>query len=211
MPDVAMTGATMRGTPMIGTPARGLLPGYADPVADAQSAFRAVLDAMSRPGRVFRLPRPPTPPAPLCPAVGAVLLALADHETPLWLDAGPDAEAWARFHAGCPVLPDPAAADFLLAVRAPPTLSALRPGTDEDPHASATLILQVAALAEGEGWRLTGPGIETAHRLRVTGAPEGFLAAWAANRAGFPRGIDVILCAGEHVAALPRTVAIVEG
>ncbi len=188
-----------------------LTPGFADPVLDAQSAFRAVLEAMARPGRVVRLPRPPEPPAPLCPAAGAVLLTLADAETPLWLDAGADAEAWARFHAGCPVVGDPGAADFVLAVGAPPALATLRAGTDEEPHRSATLILQVAALEEGAGWRLTGPGIEAAHRLRAVGVPDGFVTRRAANRVLFPAGVDVILCAGDRVAALPRTVTIEEG
>jgi alpha-D-ribose 1-methylphosphonate 5-triphosphate synthase subunit PhnH len=189
----------------------GLLPGFADPVLDAQSAFRAVLEAMSRPGRVQRLPRPPSPPAPLCAAAGAVLLTLADSETPLWLDAGPDAEGWARFHAGSPLVSDPAEAAFLMSVGMPPALESLRAGTDDDPHLSATLILQVEALVEGEGWRLTGPGIENEHRLRVKGAPAGFVAAWAANRALFPRGVDVVLCAGDRVAALPRGTEIEEG
>ena len=188
----------------------GLLPGFANPVTDAQSTFRAVLDAMARPGRVMRLPAPPAPPAPLLPAAGAVLLALADGETPLWLDALADATEWARFHAGCPVVTDAAEAEFVLAAGAPPALSALQAGTDEDPHRSATLILQVAALEEGAGWRLTGPGIEREHRLRVGGAPEGFLAQWAANRALSPRGVDVILCAGDRVAALPRGTSIEE-
>jgi alpha-D-ribose 1-methylphosphonate 5-triphosphate synthase subunit PhnH len=189
----------------------GLLPGFADPVLDAQSSFRAVLEAMSRPGRIQRLRRPPAPPPPLCPAAGAVLLTLADSGTPLFLDAGADATEWVRFHAGCPVVANPAEADFVLAAGAPPSLAALRAGTDEDPQTSATLILQVDALEEGAGWRLTGPGIEHAHHLHVTGMPDGFLAEWAANAARFPRGVDVILCAGDAVAALPRSLRIEEG
>jgi alpha-D-ribose 1-methylphosphonate 5-triphosphate synthase subunit PhnH len=189
--------------------------GFADPVRDAQRTFRAVLDAMSRPGRVRRAGEGLAPPAPLFPAAGAVLLTLADADTPLWLDAGPDAEAWVRFHRGAPIVADPAAAGFVLSTgrcdAPPPPLEALDAGTDEAPQRGATLILQVAGLAEHEGWRLTGPGIAHEHRLRVDGAPDGFLAAWQANRARFPRGVDVILCAGERLAALPRTVAIAEG
>jgi alpha-D-ribose 1-methylphosphonate 5-triphosphate synthase subunit PhnH len=187
-----------------------LLPGFADPVLDAQRCFRAVLEAMSRPGRVLRAGAGLAPPAPLCPAAGAVLLTLADADTPLWLDAGAAVESWARFHCGCPVVAEPGAALFALACGAPPPLAALEAGTDEDPHRSATLILQVTALEPGAVWRLTGPGIEREHRLRVEGLPAGFLAAWRANRARFPRGVDVILCAGERLAALPRTVAIAE-
>ncbi|SHI88036.1 alpha-D-ribose 1-methylphosphonate 5-triphosphate synthase subunit PhnH [Roseomonas rosea] len=189
----------------------GLLPGFADPVLDAQSAFRAVLEAMSRPGRIQRIPRAPSPPRPLCPAAGAVLLTLVDSGTPLFIDAGPDALEWVRFHAGCPVVADPAGAEFVLTAGRPPGLLSLRAGSDEEPQGSATLILQVQGLEEGAGWRLTGPGIEREHRLRVTGPPEDFVAEWRANAARFPRGVDVILCTGEQVAALPRSLRIEEG
>lgn len=189
----------------------GLLPGFADPVADAQSAFRAALEAMARPGRVQRLHRAPAPPRALCPAAGAVLLALADAETPLWLDAGAEAAEWVVFHSGCPLVKDAGAATFALATGVPPTLAALHPGTEEEPQRAATLILQVASLAEGSGWRLSGPGIEHEHRLAVDGAPDRFLAEWAVNRSRFPAGVDVILCAGDHLAALPRSITIWEG
>ncbi|MBR0681650.1 phosphonate C-P lyase system protein PhnH [Roseomonas eburnea] len=188
-----------------------LTAGFADPVLDAQACFRAVLEAMSRPGRIQRAGSALTPPAPLNQAAAAVLLALADADTPLWLDAGAEAEAWLRFHCGAPVAAAAGAAAFALATAAPPALAALDQGTEEEPQRGATLVLQVEALEEGEGWHLTGPGIEREHRLRVTGAPAGFVAAWAANRAGLPCGVDVILCAGDRLAALPRSVMIAEG
>ena len=90
-------------------------------------------------------------------------------------------------------------------------LDALAQGTEEEPHRAATLILQVDSLVEGAGWRLTGPGIEHEHRLAVGGLPAGFATDWAANRAGFPCGIDLILCAGDRLAALPRTTALEPG
>lgn len=188
-----------------------LTPGFADPVLDAQAAFRAVLEAMSRPGRVVVAGSALRPPTPLNPAAAAVLLALADADTPLWSDAGADAEAWLRFHCGAPFVACPGAAGFVLATCRPPALDTLEAGTEEQPQRGATLVLQVAALETGRGWRLTGPGIEREHRLMVTGAPDGFLAAWAANRARFPRGVDVVLCAGDRLAALPRSVTIEEG
>lgn len=188
-----------------------LTPGFADPVLDAQAAFRAVLEAMSRPGRVQRAGAGLAPPAPLMPAAAAVLLALADSGTPLVHDGGEDADAWLRFHAGAPVSPTLAEAAFVLATGAPPALSALGTGTEEEPERGATLVVQVASLAEGDGWRLIGPGIEREHRLAIEGLPPGFVQAWAANRALFPRGVDVVLCAGEHLAALPRGITIAEG
>jgi len=187
-----------------------LAPGFADPVLDAQRCFRALLDAMARPGRVQRIAAPCGAPAPLGPAAAAALLTLTDAGTPVWLDAGAAVASWLRFHTGCPLAADPGAASFVLACGAPPPLAALDAGTEEEPHHSTTLILQVAGLAEGEGWRLTGPGIAREHRLAVQGLPSEFMATWEANRMRFPRGVDVILCAGDRLAALPRTVAIGE-
>lgn len=183
-------------------------PGFADPVLDAQVSFRAVLRAMSRPGQVQHVPHPPELPPGLSPAAAAVLLTLVDAETRLCLHAGPAAEAWARFHCGAPLVAADAA-QFVLDPAA--GLLTLDPGNEEEPERGATLILDVAALAEGSGWKLTGPGIRHQHRLLVTGAPPEFLADWAANRARTPCGVDVILCAGDAIAALPRSVAIEEG
>ena len=182
--------------------------GFADPVLDAQAAFRAVLEAMSRPGRVQLLTALPETPPGLSPAAAAVLLALVDADTRLALAAGAQAEAWVRFHCGASLVA-PDAAQFVLDASA--RLADLDAGTEEEPERGATLILEVAALAEGSGWRLTGPGIRESHQLRVTGAPAGFLDDWRANRVRFPRGVDVILCAGNAIAALPRTVNIEEG
>ncbi len=182
------------------------LPGFANPVLDAQASFRALLEAMSRPGRVQAIVPPPEVPPGLSPAAAAVLLTLVDAATPLRLAADAEAEAWLRFHCGCPLVRDGAA--FVLDPAA--GLLDLEAGTEEEPERGATLILDVASLEEGAGWRLAGPGIREEHRLRVTGAPAGFVADWARNRARLPRGVDVILCAGTRIAALPRSVCIEE-
>jgi alpha-D-ribose 1-methylphosphonate 5-triphosphate synthase subunit PhnH len=185
-------------------------PGFTDPVQDGQSCFRAVLEALSRPGRIQTLDSALTPPAPLHPATAAVLLTLVDTETPLHHDAGAEADAWLRFHCGCPMAPV-GEAGFVLAVTAPPALGTLATGSDEEPERGATLILQVESLEAGKGLRLRGPGIEHEHRLHVEGLPQGVLADRATLRGLFPQGVDIILCAGDRIAALPRTTLIEEG
>ncbi len=59
-------------------------PGFSDDVLGAQAVFRMMLDAMAAPGRVLELP-PLLPPGPLA-AARAILLALTDNSTPVWLD-----------------------------------------------------------------------------------------------------------------------------
>lgn len=187
------------------------LPAFADPVLDAQATFRALLDAMARPGRVLPAGRGLLPPPPLTPALAAVALTLCDPDTPVWTDAPEAPRAWLAFHAGCPFAADAARASFVLPLGTPPALESLDAGTDEEPHLSATLILPVAALAEGSGWRLSGPGIAAEARLSVLGAPAGFAADLAAQRRRFPRGVDVILCAPQAFACLPRSISLAEG
>ena len=189
------------------------LPGFADPVLGAQACFRAVLDAMSRPGTLRRAGDGLTPPAPLHPATAAVLLTLVDGEAPVWLDPlwlddeFAPAMDWIGFHCGAAPVADPAAAAFVLAGSLP-DFTRLHAGTDESPDASATVILQVAVLGEGRRMRLSGPGLRGPATLQVGGLPEAFPALWAANHGLFPRGIDLILCSGSQLAALPRSVRV---
>jgi len=106
-------------------------PGFADPVRDSQAVFRAVLDAMARPGRVHEVAAPADPPPPLGRAAAAVLLTLVDAETPLFLD--PFAEAardWVLFHCGAPLAPVERARFAL----GPARLASLTAGTDEEPE-----------------------------------------------------------------------------
>jgi alpha-D-ribose 1-methylphosphonate 5-triphosphate synthase subunit PhnH len=187
--------------------------GFADPVLDSQRVFRAVLDAISHPGRVLTLAAPETPPAPLGRASAGVCLTLLDFETPLWLDgaaATAPTRDYLRFHCGVPLVEIPADARFALIAdtTAMPALSAFDAGTDERPDQSATLIVQVTGLASGRGRRLSGPGIDGEARLEVNGAPAGFWDAVRVNAARFPRGVDLFLCAGDRLAALPRTTHV---
>jgi alpha-D-ribose 1-methylphosphonate 5-triphosphate synthase subunit PhnH len=184
------------------------VPGFADPVGDAQTTFRAVLQAMSRPGSIMPAGTGLRPPAPLDRATAAVALTIVDQETTLFI--GPPlrgAGAWLAFHTGAHIVEDSVRANFLL-LSIWPDLAGLQAGTDEAPEDSATLILQVAALGAGPAYRLEGPGLAGPTTLRVIGLPAGFVAEWQHNHGLFPRGVDVVLCAGDQIAALPRSVSI---
>lgn len=182
--------------------------GFADPGRDAQRVFRAVLVAMAAPGRVVKLHCALPEAAGIGPAAAAILLTLADADTPVWTDAPAATLAWLRFHAGCPLAAEPAGAVLVHAAR-PPPLGMLEVGSAVAPQLSATLLLDVATLVAGVGWRLTGPGIETETRLEVGGIPDRLAGELAANHARYPAGIDVIFCAGDRIAALPRSTGVV--
>ena len=182
-------------------------PGFADPVHQSQACFRAVLDAMARPGRIHAAGLELDPPPPLCPAAAATILTLIDHETPLWVDPmAADARNWIGFHCGAGFA-EIADATFVLALDLP-KLGDLRAGSDAGPEDSATVILQLPRLGTGRNYRLSGPGLRESSVFAADGLPEEFAAAWAANHALFPRGVDLILCAGTELAALPRSVTV---
>lgn len=186
------------------------LPGFADPVADTQGCFRAVLDAMARPGRIHEAGVGLTPPAPLAPASAAVLLTLVDHDTPLWLDLHAAASReWIAFHCGAPFATEPEACAFALALSLP-DLAALPAGSHEAPERSATIILQVREFERGQQFRLEGPGLREPAVITIDGLPTDFASVWQQNRARFPLGVDLILCAGTRLAALPRSVTVQE-
>lgn len=187
-----------------------LLPGFADPVLGSQSVFRAVLDAMSRPGRPVACPEPVAAPAPLGRAMTAAALTLVDFDTPVWLDpalATPAVQSFLRFHTGAPLVADPAAAAFLFVADAAslPRLGGLALGEDRYPDRSATLVVEVPALDGPEAGRFTGPGIATSEPARIAGLPAWFREDWAANGFAYPLGVDLLLTCGDRMLGLPRT------
>jgi alpha-D-ribose 1-methylphosphonate 5-triphosphate synthase subunit PhnH len=58
---------------------------------------------------------------------------------------------------------------------------------------------------------LDGPGIEGEAALALDLLPANFVAAWADNRARFPRGVDCVFVASGAVVALPRSTRMREG
>jgi alpha-D-ribose 1-methylphosphonate 5-triphosphate synthase subunit PhnH len=180
----------------------------------AQSVFRKVMDATARPGSIHAVAPAAGAPASLSPAAAAIALTLCDHDTPVWLDArlasSGAVASWLRFQTGCSIATDPAQSAFALlsdAAAAPP-FEQFALGTQDYPDRSTTLILQVASLTGGPELTLSGPGIRGTASLCATSLPQDFMARQAANRALFPRGVDLLLVAGHELAALPRTTIV---
>ncbi|MGC5777302.1 phosphonate C-P lyase system protein PhnH [Methylobacterium sp. NFXW15] len=191
-----------------------LRPGFTDPVHEAQGIFRAVLDALARPGTIQSVAAGLNPPAPLTPELAAVALALTDGDTPVWLDpalaAAPDVAAYLRFHTGAPLTDDPARAAFALVrdtARCPP-LAEFAQGVPAYPDTSTTLVLAFEAIEAGLGLRLAGPGIRGTADLAVSPLPPRWPQDLRANHDGFPLGVDLILTAPGRLAGLPRSTAL---
>lgn len=192
--------------------ATSLLPGFDNPVDDAQAVFRATLEAFAHPGRLETLPATSGLPDGLSPALAALLLTLADPDTPVWLpaDTPATARAFLRFHCGCPLVDAVADATFVCvpAGHTMPALIDCAQGLPDYPDRSATLIVEVASLHDGDALTLSGPGIETTQLLRVRGLPADFRPAWRANNARFPLGVDLLLASGDQFCAMTRTTHI---
>jgi len=183
-----------------------------DTVTENQAAFRALVEAMARPGEIKEL-RSIDAPAPLMTGTAAIVRSLADFETPVWLDkalAGePAAAAWIRFQTGAPVVADPQQAAFAIVGNANelPEFAAFSPGSADYPDRSCTLIIQLESFS-GTAFSLSGPGVRTERTLAAEPLPDDFIERCTFNRSLFPCGIDLLLVANDRVAALPRTVRV---
>jgi len=117
-------------------------PAFNDYIQMSQQVFRLVLQATSRPATLVKLPQELCIETSVSPASTALLLTLADQDTPVWLDPASNSMAdYLRFHCGCPITTTPTEAHFAL-VGAPGNLDSLNqfnPGTDEHPEKSSSL------------------------------------------------------------------------
>ena len=165
-----------------------IAPAFADPVRESQAVFREVMECVARPGRITRFDRAPQ----------------------VWLDpalADSEAEAWLRFHCGCPLTVKAEDAAFAIVtdmVKAP-NLAAFNQGDAKYPDRSTTVILQIASLEGGPVVTLSGPGIRTTTDISPQGLPQDFWTQIETNQAQFQFGVDVLLVAGDQLLALPRT------
>ncbi|MFJ2992292.1 phosphonate C-P lyase system protein PhnH [Pandoraea sp. NPDC087047] len=203
-----------------------LQPGFDDPVHDAQGVFRAVLDALARPGQLRSVGHRLAASSEASLAARATLLALTDASTCVWLQSPLAGVASAlRFHTGAPLLSGEAdlastqgaqLVQFALITDPArcPAFDHFALGTAESPEHSTTLIVDVPTLNEGHigndglHLRLRGPGIATHADVTVGGLTTAFWQARAALAPRFPAGLDLLIAAGDSVLGLPRTTHV---
>ncbi|MEO1677311.1 MAG: phosphonate C-P lyase system protein PhnH [Pseudomonadota bacterium] len=178
--------------------------GFTEPPRQAAVAFRALLNAMARPGRIETVSGA-VPPEPLSVAAGVALLVLCDPDTPLALLGAadcPEVREWVGFHTGAPLARAEECRFAAGQWDATGPLDRFPQGTPEYPDRSATLILEVPRLAP-EGARLSGPGIQDTATLSLPDT-----GPFQQNARLFPLGLDFVLTSGTRLAALPRTTQV---
>lgn len=180
--------------------------------ADSQQIFRAVLEALARPGIPMALPSRPL--GALVPVIAPVF-ALADLSTGVCVleDAG---DRWADAVATATSAPTwPAEMAKLVAAVRPVSEDEIRGfarGSAQAPEDAALVALNVRDLFGGpRRWTLSGPGVRRTACIAPQGLPAGFVAARAEAVAAYPAGIDILLVTDDGwVAGLPRTTTITE-
>ncbi len=190
--------------------------GFTNPPLQAQDGFRAIMQAMSEPGTLHPIAVIHDAPAALPRGLAIAALTLLDVDTLVWLDdrlrRSQTVTQWLGFHTSAPVTDDPGKAHFALISDAwrMPRLEAFAQGSDTYPDRSTTLIIACDTFVSEASLQLSGPGIDGKRRFGFFPRPDDFLTQWQANTAQFPRGVDLILCGPEGVAALPRSTQISE-
>ncbi|TVQ21590.1 MAG: phosphonate C-P lyase system protein PhnH [Leptolyngbya sp. DLM2.Bin15] len=186
------------------------LPGFKDPVHGAQQTFRALLDALARPG-ILQTTASLTPPEGLKPSCAAACLTLLDLETTVWLQPGisESVRSWLLFHTGCRFTTEPQTADFAVIndVETMPRLDEFNWGTAEYPEASTSLLIQLPALQGTGSAVLQGPGILDTITIPAPLHTD-FWRQWQEMTANYPLGLDAWCFAEQQVLGLPRTAHI---
>ena len=195
----------------------GLDGGFPEPARQAQSSFRAIMDALANSGTITKFADMASAHGPLTGELVSALLTLSDQDTPIWLSdelrQTPGVEGFVAFHTGAPIVSETGHAVFAFvgAARELPPLDTFNLGTQEYPDRSTTIVLGVSAFEGGGELVIRGPGIKDHGHISPLGLPTGFVAQWAANRELFPRGVDLLLVGDGAVMGLPRSTRIAEG
>ena len=178
--------------------------GFTDHSKQSATAFRLMLQAMARPGQIYRISGV-LPPQPMSVAMAVILLTLCDQDNSVYIAPtfqSETVEQWLIFHTAVSFA-DPQHANF--AIGSWDELAAVDGfayGNDQYPELSTTLICELPAL-ESVNLRITGPGIATENWLNLKDD-----ASSLRRPELFPRGVDMFLTAGDQISAIPRSAKL---
>ncbi|MCW8901931.1 MAG: phosphonate C-P lyase system protein PhnH [Gammaproteobacteria bacterium] len=168
-----------------------------------QGYFRLLLEAMSYPGKCLEVDDLPKDES----MTMTVLATLLDNEVSL---SDPHTLLIERDWSMLQVKPESdEQADYILCKAS--ELSDFEPklGTLSSPEKSATIVLLVDKLGEGEHkLKLTGPGIKNSEVLYIKGLHSDWLLKRENWNSSFPLGVDYIFVDDKSFAALPRTTKV---
>jgi alpha-D-ribose 1-methylphosphonate 5-triphosphate synthase subunit PhnH len=194
-----------------------------DEVFDSQATFRALLDAMSRPGTISQVPRIAYTAVPrgFCAPAMSILKTLCDHRVSFSVAGAQVNPEWIRYLEVNLAAPHATveSADYVLFDGAAydAGFAKLRLGSPEYPESSATALLFISRLSqdpyESEGpacdLEFSGPGVKGTVRLSVTGLDPAYAVEREKVNRAFPLGIDILLVDPEgRVAGVPRTSSV---
>ena len=171
--------------------------------------FRAILTAMSHPGKVYRLPEFDNEET----AVVELLRCLLDNEVGVAVIGDPALESDLVRHTACKLVPYQEA-DFIIIDNFADTaaLPGCKTGSLEYPDSGATILYLVDGLSEGDGGIfLTGPGIAGKISLRISGLAAGEVSRLRDLNSVFPLGVDAMFFVRRRngrIACIPRSSQI---
>lgn len=163
--------------------------------ARTNTAFEALMWALSRPGTVQDLPMP---------GMAGIAEALIDRECRVFCD---DVALTAQVASlGAAPVPVALADHVFLSVLDTARLAQVQVGSDLYPDAGATVVA-FARFGTGQRLRLNGPGIEATSEISIDAVDAGVWTLRAA-RCRYPAGFDLFLLSGAQVIGLPRSTQI---
>lgn len=187
--------------------------GFTDLTHQSQQSFKAIMDAMAQPGKIYDAPHRLDSAGALNPVAAMVALTLCDAETSVYLDETLNTDAtrqFLAFHTGAATtnVPQKAQFAFLSSAEKLEATHSFNMGNHEYPDQSTTVIVTVNDLANHAGTTLSGPGIETSRAFASSSLSEKFWQQASANNGEYPLGIDHIFVTNSQLAALPRSTKI---
>jgi alpha-D-ribose 1-methylphosphonate 5-triphosphate synthase subunit PhnH len=168
-----------------------------------QQNYRVLLEAMSRPGSRQALQGVNESSRTVVAVLATLLDGSVSLSDPQGLLSEADRTMLQTTQAG------PEQADYLLCSGQQAPGFEPKLGTLPSPECSATLVVEVTSLSDGDlRLNLSGPGIREKRACAITGLDPDWLARREAWVCGFPLGVDLILVDKHQVMALPRTTRV---